>query len=176
MMSGRIERDSARYRIGPLTMYVDVADLEKQFRRARANEQVTYAVGPCVTLTAPTAALVRSWHDQGLCYLRREREEGGQGFRYFVQKRIGATTKVNLVSAAFSIRGRPEAKLLEVLVAVAERGVRLPSLDMLADRADLPSRNAADYRLRLLIEGGFVRVRRVGIDRYVDILKQEPAL
>lgn len=172
-MSGRLDRDSAHYRIGPLTTYVDAAELERNFRRARAGQRVTYAIGPAVSLTATTAALARAWHDEGLCYLHREREATGRGFLYFVQKRHAATTKANAVSAACPIRGRPEEKLLHVLTDIAERGGLLPSLDLLADRAELPTRNAADYRLRLLVEGGFVQVRREGVNRYVDILRQE---
>ncbi|EJL25586.1 hypothetical protein PMI02_03184, partial [Novosphingobium sp. AP12] len=29
------------------------------------------------------------------------------------------------------------------------------------------------YRLRLLVEGGFVRLRREGLNRFAEILKQE---
>lgn len=173
MMSGRIDRDRAHYRIGPLTTYVDAAELEKNFRRAAAGERVTYAIGPAVSLSAATAALVRAWHDEGLCHLLREREDGGRGFRFFVQKRPAAAARANSVGVACPIQGRPEEKLLNVLAEIAERGGLMPSLDLLADRSELPSRNAADYRLRLLVEGGFVRVRRVGLNRYVDILRQE---
>ncbi|MYL99576.1 hypothetical protein GR702_17585 [Novosphingobium sp. FGD1] len=175
-MSGRLDRDSAHYKIGPLTTYVDAAELERRFRKARAGERVTYAIGPAVSLTAATAALVRAWHDEGLCHLLRERENDGRGFRYFLQKRHGATTSANSAAVACPIEGRPEARLLQVLADIAEGGGPLPSLDLLADRAELPTRNAADYRLRLLVEGGFVRVRREGLNRYVDILRQEASL
>lgn len=175
-MSGRLNRDSAHYKIGPLTTYVDASELERMFRKARAGERVTYAIGPAVSLSAATASLVRAWHDEGLCHLLREREEGGRGFRYFVQKRHGATTRANSASSTCPIEGRPEAKLLHVLADIAQAGGMLPSLDLLAERADLPTRNAADYRLRLLVEGGFVRVRRDGVNRFVEILRQEESL
>ncbi len=174
MMPGRISQQSAHYRIPALTTYVDARELERKFHSARPGERVTYALGPAVSLNAATAALVRNWHDQGLCLLLREREEGGRGFRYFVQKRARETAQRREI-AVDPIAGRPEAKLLQVLIAIAGRGGVLPSLDILADRADLPSRNAADYRLRLLVKGGFVRIHRESEHRYVEILNSEVA-
>lgn len=171
-MSGRLSQQSAHYRIPALTTYVDARELERKFKAARPGERVTYALGPAVSLNAATAAMVRAWHDQGLCLLLREREEGGRGFRYFVQKRARETGQ-RQEAAADTIVGRPEAKLLQVLIAIAGRGGVLPSLDILADRADLPSRNAADYRLRLLIKGGFVRIHRESEHRYVEIMPSE---
>ncbi|MBT0667058.1 hypothetical protein HT136_01580 [Novosphingobium profundi] len=172
-MSSRLNQGNAHYRIGPLTTYVDARELERKFERAVAGERVTYAIGPAVSLNAATAALARSWHDAGLCLLLREREGGGRGFRYFVQKRELAVAGADDAADGPAIRGRPEEKLLHVLEDMAERGGALPSLDMLADLAGLPTRNSADYRLRLLIDGGFVRVRRDGPNRFVDILRQE---
>ncbi|TCM40086.1 hypothetical protein [Novosphingobium sp. ST904] len=171
-MSGRISHEKAHYRIPALTTYVDACELERKFQCARPGERVTYALGPAVSLNAATAAMVRTWHDQGLCLLLREREEGGRGFRYFVQKRAREAAH-RQETPADPIAGRPEAKLLQVLVAIAGRGGVLPSLDVLADRADLPSRNAADYRLRLLVKGGFVRIRRESEHRYVEIMNSE---
>lgn len=173
IMSGRLSQQSAHYRIPALTTYVDARELEQKFRTARPGERVTYALGPAVSLNATTAAMVRDWHDRGLCLLLREREEGGRGFRYFVQKRKPEAERRDIT--VNPIAGRPEAKLLAVLTAIAGRGGVLPSLDILADRADLPSRNAADYRLRLLVKGGFVRIHREGEHRYVEIMNLEAA-
>lgn len=176
MISGRLDRDTAHYRIAPLTTYVDAAEMETLFQRAAAGERVTYAIGPAVSLTATTAALVRRWHDKGLCDLHRERETAGRGFRYFIQKRHVAAVEPKSDSPAGSIDGRPEARLLRVLTGVAETGGPMPSLDLLAERAQLPHRQAADYRLRLLVEGGFITIRRKGINRFVEILKTGDAL
>lgn len=174
MMSGRISQQSAHYRIPSLTTYVDAGELERKFRSARPGDRVVYALGTGVSLKAATAAMVRAWHDQGLCLLLREREGIGRGFRYFVQKRAREAAQQRK-SATNPLAGRPEAKLLKVLAEIAACGEALPTLDALADRADLPSRNTADYRLRLLIKGGFVRIRHEGESRYVDILNPEAA-
>lgn len=173
-MSGRIDRESAQYRIGPLTTYRDAADLEREFRRADVGGRIVYAMGPALTAGATIPAMMRQWQAQGLCHLSRVKRDGI--WHYFAEKRPMAVTAMNVVSAKQSIAGTPEEQLLNVLVGLAEAGRALPSLDLLADRADLPHRQAADYRLRLLVEGGFVRLRREGVHRFVEILKQEVGL
>lgn len=172
-MSGRIDRDSAQYRIGPLTTYRDAADLEQEFRRADVGGRVVYAMGPALTPGATIPAMMRQWQAQGLCHLSRVKRDGI--WHYFAEKRPMVVTAVNAVSAKQNIAGTPEELLLRVLVGLPEN-TPMPSLDMLAERADLPSRYAADYRLRLLVEGGFVRVRRQGVQRFVEILKQGESL
>lgn len=171
IVSGRLSPDTAHYRIGPLTTYVDPAELERAFRRANAGERVTYAIGPSLSPSATARLMVARWQEQGLCHMARHRE--GTGWRYFIEKRPNAAASANEVSEGRSISGRPEHQLLLVLVDIAEAGRALPSLDLLADRAELPHRQAADYRLRLLVEGGFIRLRREGVNRFADILKRE---
>jgi hypothetical protein len=39
-------REDARYRIGPLTTYVDPGELEAWHRKARPGDEMVYAIGP----------------------------------------------------------------------------------------------------------------------------------
>lgn len=169
-MSGRLNNDTAQYRIGPLTTYRDAADLEREFRRADVGGRIVYAIGPALTPGAVIPALMRQWQDQGLCHLSRYK--GAESWHYFAEKRPLAVTQANDVSAKQSIAGRPEEQLLHVLVDLAESEAPLLSLDLLAEHAGLPDRNAAGYRLRLLVEGGFIRLRREGVNRYAEILRR----
>lgn len=166
-----MERSGAHYRIGPLTTYADPGELERRFRRASAGDRLTYAIGPALGAGAATAQLARRWHEQGLVHLSRERD--GKGWRYFIEKRPAPPCESAKPNTAAGIAGRPEEQLLLVLIDFAGGGEPLPSLELLAERAGLPHRQAADYRLRLLLDGGYVRIRRDGDRRFVDILKPE---
>ncbi|PNU02504.1 hypothetical protein [Novosphingobium guangzhouense] len=172
-MRGGIAREDVHYRIGPLTTYADAAELERKFRKAGSGERIVYAIGPGVTSGVPAAALARRWQAQGLCHLARRRDPGGAGWQYFIEKRPNAAVSAIAPSQGCSIAGRPEEQLLAVLARVAGP---LPSLDLLAERARLPHRQAADYRLRLLVQGGFIKIRREGVNRFVEILKTGDSL
>lgn len=168
MIAGGFQRESARYRIGPLTTFADAADLEEEFEDAPAGAQFTYAIGPTLARNSshPTVLLVRRLHDEGRVHLKQKPD--GQGTRYLIEKRPedrsagGAAAQIRLSDY--------EARLFDILRGLANRAAPLPSLDLLAEQVGLPHRQAADYRLRALIKRGLILVKPVGSARFVEVI------
>lgn len=165
MAGGGIVRDGAQYRIAPLTTYARPDDMRRWCEGAAAGHRCTYAVGPKLGQDA-AAELARSLEAAGKVRLSRQRE--GQGWRYFMERRP-AEDPAPAETPAQRIAGRPEGRLLDALTVLAEAGDPLPSLEALAELAGLPHRQAASYRLRLLVDGGYVTVREDGERRFIEI-------
>ena len=163
-----IARDGARYRIGPLTTYVDAGELEAWHVRARPGDEMVYAIGPALGHDAATPKVARRLQDRGeaMLFLRRE----GNGIHYVIRKREKAAAPRSVTSAAHAPSG-PERRLYDTLVEIADAGLPLPSLEMLAERAGLSDRFAARYRLQILQSQGFVRVSGPMVGRVVEIVE-----
>lgn len=165
-MIGRIERESARYRIGPLTTYADPGELEVWMRRAAPGDETWYAIGPALGDHAAAPKVARRLAGDGLAtlFLRRV----GGGLHYMIRKRAPAPSAI----AACGRIAQPaatERALYDVLCQIADGGLPLPSNEVLAERAGLPDRHAARYRLSLLIAAGFVRFDVIAGRRVAEI-------
>jgi hypothetical protein len=160
---GGIEREAARYRIGPLTTYADPSDLEVWMRRAAPGDETWYAIGPALGEKAAAPKLARRLAGDGLAtlFLRRV----GGGLHYMIRKRAPAASAIS-ACGRIAAPAATERALYEVLCQVADDGLPLPSNEVLAERAGLPDRHAARYRLSLLVAAGFVQVE-VGSGRRV---------
>lgn len=166
-MSGRIDRDSAQYRIGPLTTYADPAELGAWHQQACIGAEMTYAIGPALGTTAATAKLARKLRDAGEAMLFLRRAEGQ--VHYVIRKRERAAAGLPRAVAA-SVPPGPQRQLYDALCALAADGLPLPSLEELAELARLSDRKAAHYRLNQLSSAGIVRVATVDGSRVVEIV------
>lgn len=149
-MVGGLHREGAKYRIGPLTTYADVAELEKWLRVAVSGEKVVYAIGPALGREAATPKLARRWAEEGKVRLHRD------GSKYIMARRIAADVQ-DEPGGAGKARSE-ELRLLEVITRLADQAKPLPVLELLAEMAGLSTRQAADYRLRNLQSAGLVRI------------------
>lgn len=166
-MSGRLDRDSAHYRIGPLTTYADPAELGAWHRVASVGAEMTYAIGPALGASAATAKLARSLSDAGEALLFLRRVEGQ--VHYIIRKRERAAAGLPR-SVAASVPPGPQRQLYDALCALATDGLPLPCLEELAELARLSDRKAAHYRLNQLSTAGVVRVATVDGARVVEIV------
>lgn len=151
----------AHYSIGPLTTYADPGDLERWFHDAAPGHECKYAAGPAEA-ECPTVNLVRRLVDARQATVRKERR--GRGFHYYIRKRA-AESGLPLPGEIAPVDAASQ-RLLEVLADVARSGEACPSYSDLAERAALPDRYAARYRLSLLQACGLVALdhaRRVSI-------------
>lgn len=162
-MIGAIQRDGARYRIGPLTTYAETAELEKWLLVAEPGEKMVYAIGPALGRSAPTAALARQWNAAGKVRLHRD----GNAY-IMVARRQSGDTRPDPRAARI---GAAEGRLFDAICRLAEEGQPLPALEELAELAGLPTRFAADYRLRILQGAGLVRVRCENGARVAEIVE-----
>ena len=165
-MIGGIEREAARYRIGPLTTYAEPGELEAWMLRAEPGDETWYAIGPALGDKAAAPKVARRFAGDGLAtlFLRRV----GGGLHYMIRKRAPALSAV----AACGRLAQPaptERALYDVLCQIADDGLPLPSNELLAERAGLPDRHAARYRISLLRAAGFVRVEVVAARRVLEI-------
>lgn len=166
-MAGGIYRDSAHYRIGPLTTYADETDLRAWHRDAEIGDAMPYAIGPALGEKSATARLARSLRDSGEAILFLERREGR--LHYMIRKRAKPepARQVRIESA---VPPGPQRQLYHVLCELASDGLMLPSLEDLAELARLSDRKAAHYRLNQLSSAGIVRVATVNGSRIVEIV------
>lgn len=149
-MVGGLQRDGARYRIGPLTTYAEAADLEHWLRVAEPGEKMVYAIGPALGRTATAANLARRWGEEGKVRLHRD----GNTYIMVARRQPGD----DRADAGAHRLGPAEGRLFDVIVRLAEEAKPLPVLELLAEMAGLPTRQAADYRLRVLQGAGLVKV------------------
>ena len=165
---------SPRYRIGPLTAYVDADELRAAFARARAGMALTYAIGPALGKDGATLRLVRGWVSAGAARpVPLVRDESGRGFVYRISKVSpaaphitagqaavgkGAAVANNAAAPSIYAPGSPEGRLLAVIEDLQGAGQRLPPNADLAEMAGLPDGEAARYRLRKLEAAGLVKL------------------
>lgn len=149
-MVGGLQRESARYRIGPLTTYAEVAELEGWLRVAEPGEKMVYAIGPALGRNAAAKQLASRWHDEGKVRLHRE----GSTYIMVARRQVGDARPD---TSAHRI-GPAEGRLMDVISRLADEAKPLPVLELLAELAGLPTRQAADYRLRILQGAGLVKL------------------
>lgn len=132
---------------------------------------MVYAIGPALGADAATPKLARRLRDRGEAMLFLRREAGG--IHYVIRKRANGPLALRHAQGERSWElptSGAERRLYEVLVRIADEGLPLPSLEMLAEQAGLSDRFAARYRLRNLEEQQHVRVTRQGVARVVEIV------
>ena len=161
-MVGVMQREGARYRIGPLTTYAEVADLERWLQVAEPNERMVYAIGPALGRKAAAAEAARRWADEGKVNLHRD------GSTYVMVVRRQADDDRPETGA--HRLGPAEGRLYDAISRLADAGKPLPVLELLAEIAGLPTRQAADYRLRVLQGAGLVTVMVVNGTRVAEIV------
>lgn len=161
MVAG-LQRETARYRIGPLTTYAETAELEHWLSVAEPGERMVYAIGPALGRSATAANLARRWGAEGKVRLHRD------GNTYIMVARRQADDK-RLDENARRL-GPAEGRLYDVIARLADESKPLPALELLAELAGLPTRQAADYRLRILQGAGLVTVTCFDGTRVAEIV------
>lgn len=162
-MIGGMQRQGARYRIGPLTTYAEVGELDRWLQVAEAGEKMVYAIGPALGREAAAPKLARQWSEQGKVRLHRDGPS-------YIMVALGRTGERSDATNARRI-GPAEGRLFDVISKLADEAKPLPVLELLAEMAGLPTRQAADYRLRVLQGAGLLRVEcRAGV-RIAEIVE-----
>ena len=154
-------QQGARFRIGPLTTYVEAAELTAWHRGAAPGDRCTYAIGPALGSRAGAAQLARELAARGAAHLFQERD--GKGWRYCIEKRAAPVRPDGRVVPLdpASIEGR----LLALLTRAADASRPCPTNEELAEALGLGAGHEARYRFGRLIEGGHLRLiesRRFG--------------
>lgn len=164
-MRAGLTQDSAHYRIGPLTTYVDPAELDAWMRCAKPGDETSYAIGPSLSLVAATPKLARKFEAEGIAQLFLRRVGGG--LHYMIRKREVACAAPAPISAIYP--NGPVRALYDVICSIAEDGLPLPSNEVLAERAMLSDRHAVRYRINLLVGAGFIRMIEVDGQRVAEV-------
>ena len=162
-----LQRDGARYRIGPLTTYADADELRQWHLVAEPGEEMVYAIGPALGARAATPKLAREISERGEGLLFQRRESGG--IHYVIRKREVRPAKALSASVSDAWAGKPEGRILAAVCEIADMGLPMPLYDVLAEACGLADGEAVRYRLNVLAKAGVLRLAGPSGDRVVEI-------
>ncbi|WP_288413810.1 hypothetical protein [uncultured Novosphingobium sp.] len=168
MMRG-MQRDGARYKIGPLTAYVDPKALQAWHLTASVGEELIYAIGPALGRDAESPKIARAMAEAGEAILFQRREQGG--IHYGIKKRElrAATNEAAKQQAQARWAGKAEGRLLDAIMEIADAGLPLPLYDELAEVVGLADGEAVRYRLNVLVKGGAIKLFGPAGERIAEI-------
>ena len=164
---GGIARESDRYRIGPLTKYVDPEELRRWHLRAPVGEDLVYAIGPALGANAAAPRVARELAEKGEATLLQRREAGG--IHYVIRKRARPEAVAGAPRLADAWHGKPEGRVLAAVIELATAGLPLPTYDTLAEACQLADGEAVRYRLGVLSKAGVIRLYGPAAERIIEV-------
>lgn len=166
-MVGGMTREGARYKIGPLTAYVEPQVLKQWHLSAVPGDDLVYAIGPGLSKSALTPKIARELAEKGEAVLLQRREDSGT--HYVIRKREVRAIPVACATSAHAWAGKPEGRLLTAVTELSDAGLPLPLYDDLAEDCGLADGEAVRYRLGVLAKAGLIRLFGPAGARVVEV-------
>lgn len=146
------------FRIGPLTHYADVEQMEAWLEAAAPGELLIYATGPALA-DHPAAQLARKWQKLGQVDLFQARSPSRPNcFDYTARKRAELSAAAARPAAPAEILPGEALRVLELLTAVADAGEPCPTNEAIAQALGLGTRWKARHLFDRLVIAGRIRV------------------
>lgn len=150
--------------MGPLTMVVPEAEFDKWLAASSVGDTVIYAHGPALPQGNAVCTKARDLYDAGQLQLSQKKAERG---KHYLAKRVKPApaidpveTEADILALEREVAGTPAGRVLDILKRCANFDRQVPSLAQLANQADLPNRQRANYLKTVLEEKGLISIHR----------------